>query len=131
MRPTGYKDVVATDYTDAQLEDNPYGTSFNMFERSLTEDEKTTTKAIKSYECITFGLLQAIRITWHETEAEGRVTHASTYRVGDLTLRNLASGVRYIWNMELRRGTLAVVRTEIIPWEENQEDYRTDGMIQK
>lgn len=131
VRPTGYKDVVATDYTDLELEQNPYGTSFNMFARTMTQDEMDATKTIKSYECITFGLLQAIRITWHEDDQEGRVVHDPTYRVGDVSLRNLASGVKYIWNMELRRGTLAVVRTEIIPWEENQEEYNTDGTIQK
>lgn len=131
VRPTSYKDVVATDYTDEELKVNPYGTSFSMFVRELTEEEMASTKAIKSYECITFGLLQAIRITWKETDAEGGTIHESTYRVGDVSLRNLASGVRYIWNMELRRGTLAVVRTEIIPWEENTEEYNTDGTIQK
>ena len=131
VRPTTYKDVVATDYTDEQLADNPYGTKFNMFGRTLSAEEKESTKAIKSYECITFGLLQAIRITWHETESEGGKVHESTYRVGDTELRNLKSGVRYIWNMELRRGTLAVVRTEIIPWELNTEEYNTDGTVQK
>lgn len=130
VRPTTYKDVVATDYTDEQLADNPYGTKFNMFGRTLSDEEKESTKAIKSYECITFGLLQAIRITWHETEAGNKV-HEATYRVGDTELRNLKSGVRYIWNMELRRGTLAVVRTEIIPWELNTEEYNTDGTISK
>lgn len=129
VRPTSYKDVVATDYTDAELAANPYGTSFNMFEREMTQDEMDATKAIKSYECITFGVLQAIRITWHETNADGGTKHEITYRVGDVELRNLKSGIRYIWNMELRRGTLAVVRTEIIPWEENQEEYKTDGTI--
>ena len=131
VRPTTYKDVVATDYTDEQLADNPYGTKFNMFGRTLSDEEKESTKAIRSFECITFGLLQAIRITWHETQGEGGKIHESTYRVGDTELRNLKSGVRYIWNMELRRGTLAVVRTEIIPWELNTEEYNTDGTVSK
>lgn len=133
VRPTSYKDVVATDYTDAQLQDNPYGTKFNMFDRTMTEEERDVTKAIRSFECITFGLLQAIRITWHEegTEDNPGTQHEATYRVGDTDLRNLKSGVRYIWNMELRRGTLAVVRTEVIPWIENQEDYSTQGTISK
>lgn len=132
VRPTSYKDVVATDYTDEQLQNNPYGTKFNMFERSMTDEEKDVTKAIKSFECITFGLLQAIRITWHEgTNAQPGTQHEATYRVGDTELRNLKSGVRYIWNMELRRGTLAVVRTEVIPWIENDEEYNTEGTISK
>jgi len=134
VRASSYKDVVATDYTDAQLAENPYGTSFNMFERELSTDEIQTTGAIKSYEAIAFGLLQAIRITWHETADEGGTIHESTYRVPEtneqnVPLRSLQSGVKYIWNIELRRGTLAVVRTEIIPWILNQESYPVDGTI--
>lgn len=137
--PTGFKsstfkEVVATDFTDAQLEANPYGTSFDMFERTVPDDEKELNKIVKSYECITFGRLQAIRITWRETDAEGGVEHVATYRVPEKNdqnqpLRLLEPGTKYIWNMELRRGTLAVIRAEIIPWEENQEDYNTDGSI--
>ena len=107
-----------------------------MFDRVLTDDEKEMTGTIKSYEAIAFGMLQAIRITWHETEDEGSTRHVTTYRVPEKNeqnqpLRTLQSGVKYIWNMELRRGTLAVVRTEIIPWELNTEDYSTDGFIYK
>lgn len=136
VRATSYKDVVATDYTDAELKANPYGTSLRMFDRTLTEDETATTGAIKSYEAIAFGMLQAIRITWHETEGEGSTKHISTYRVPEKNeqnqpLRSLQSGVKYIWNIELRRGTLAVIRTEIIPWELNQEHYAVNGTIVK
>lgn len=136
VRASSYKEVMATDYTDEQLQNNPYGTSFDMFDRVLTDDEKEMTGTIKSYEAIAFGMLQAIRITWHETEDEGSTRHVTTYRVPEKNeqnqpLRTLQSGVKYIWNMELRRGTLAVVRTEIIPWELNTEDYSTDGFIYK
>lgn len=129
-----FKEVVASEFTDEQLEDNPFGTSFVMFDRTLSEDDKNVSKIVKSYECITFGRLQAIRITWKETATEGGVEHVSTYRVPEKNdqnqaLRLLEQGKKYIWNMELRRGTLAVVRTEIIPWEENQEEYSTDGFI--
>lgn len=144
--PTGYgsssfKEVVATDFTDAQLQANPYGTIFDMFPRTLTVDDTNISKIVKSYECITFGRLQAIRITWQEDDYEGPegnkiqgVEHVATYRVPEKNdmgqaLRLLEAGKKYIWNMELRRGTLAIVRTEIIPWEENQEEYNADGYI--
>lgn len=134
VRPTTFKEVVATDYSDQQLNQNPYGTSFELYPRTLSPDETTVYNYLKSYEGITFGRLQAIRITWQETETEGGVTHVSTYRVPETNeigqnLRLLESGVKYIWNIELRRGTLAVIHTEIIPWVVNQESYVVDGSI--
>lgn len=141
FKSSTFKEVVATDFTDAQLEANPYGTSFDMFVRDVPNDEKELNKIVKSYECITFGRMQAIRITWKEedtTDAGGNpvpgVEHVATYRVPEKNdqnqpLRLLEQGTKYIWNIELRRGTLAVVRTEIIPWEENQEEYNADGSI--
>lgn len=136
VHPSAFKEVDLTGYTDEQLRDNPYGTKFSMFERTLTDDDINLSHFIKSYERIAFGRLQAIRITWKETDEEGNTVHVSTYRVPETndqhqSLRLLESGVRYIWNMELRRGTLAVVRTEIVPWIENQETYTADGMIVK
>ena len=48
----------------------------------------------------------------------------------NVNLRVLASGMKYIYNLELRRGTLAVIRTEILPWEQKEElVYGTDGTI--
>lgn len=132
MRATTFKEINAAEYTDTQLKENPYGTKFNMFKIDSTDSEKFLT----SFNAITFGRLQAIRITWHEKDAEGGVKHVATYRVPEQNemhqnLRLLESGTKYIWNMELRRGTLAVVRTEIIPWEINQENYIVDGSIDK
>ena len=51
----------------------------------------------------------------------------------DDQLRNLHSGYKYIWNIELRRGTLAIVRTEIVDWivPEGDLEYKTDGTIDK
>ena len=134
FKSSTFKEIVATDYTDEQLETNPYGSCFNMFERTpLTDDEMNISKIVKSYEGITFGRLQAIRISWHE---DGGIEHVSTFRVPEKNdqgqpLRLLEQGKKYIWNMELRRGTLAVIRTEIIPWEENQEVYDVDGFIKQ
>ena len=45
-------------------------------------------------------------------------------------LRNLQSGMKYIYNLELRRGTLAIIRTVILPWEQKEElVYGTEGTI--
>ena len=93
--PTGFgdktstfKEVVATDYNDEQLQANPYGTSFDMFNRTLTDDDRTISKIVRSFECITFGRLQAIRITWKEEDYTGSagntiqgIEHVATYRV--------------------------------------------------
>lgn len=45
-------------------------------------------------------------------------------------LRNLQSGMKYVYNLELRRGTLAIIRTEILDWKQHENlVYGTDGTI--
>ena len=125
VRPAAYKPIDFSKYSEKDLEANKFGTSFDMFE--LPEAE-TETGFLKSFNALTFGQLQAIRITWKEEDyidAEGKdhdgVRHFPTYRIPPPTatddLMNLKSGMRYIWNIEIRRGTLAVIRTEIVDWE--------------
>lgn len=124
-----YKEINFSDYTEEQLRNNPYGTSFRMFE--LPEAE-TELGYLKSFNAITFGQLQAIRITWQETEGTGAYEHAATFRIPDTDLVNLKSGTRYIWNIEIRRGTLAIIRTEIIDWElptDEEHNGSVDGTI--
>ena len=89
--------------------------------------------ALKAYNALTFGQLQAIRITWNEKEDGTGIVHESTYHVADEQLKNLKSGYKYIWNIELRRGTLAIVRTEIVDWivPANDLEYNTDGTIKQ
>lgn len=111
VHKAAYKEIDFSKYTEQQLKDNPYGTSFEMF----TMDAPAT-GYVKSYNAIAYGQLQAIRITWHEDE-EGSIKHASTYKIPETKLINLESGVKYIWNIEIRRGTLAIIRTEIVDWE--------------
>lgn len=138
-----YKPVNASNYTAAQLAENPFGTSFEMFD--MYDEDKGeegnygyALGYLKSLQCITFGQLQAIRITWQEHDTS--LIHTATFRVTETNLQNLQSGVKYIWNMELRRGTLAVIRTEVEDWivpkdKVNPEDpytdleYGTDGTI--
>lgn len=121
-----YKAVDISKYTPEQLAVNQYGTSFEMFPMN----DATATGYLKSYNCITFGQLQAIRITWREQDTE--ITHTATFRVTETNLQNLQSGVRYVWNMELRRGTLAVIRTEVDNWivpSGNELMYGSNGTI--
>lgn len=136
IRKAAYADIDFSKFTEMQLKDNPFGTSFDMFE---LPEEQTATGYLKSFNAITYGHLQAIRITWNEqnTDAEGKVTkgktHAAVFRIPDTELVNLKSGVRYIWNIEVRRGTLAVIRTEIVDWElpkDADHNQTIDGTIQ-
>lgn len=129
-----YKPVYATDYSAAQLAENPFGTSFEMFDmydvdKGVENNWGYAYGYLKSFQCLTFGQLQAIRITWKEQEHD--LLHTATFRVTETNLQNLQSGVKYIWNMELRRGTLAVIRTEVEDWvvpkdKVNPEDHYTD-----
>lgn len=115
VRPASYKEVDTTDpvkFPNEILDKNEWGTSFDMF--LMPEAE---TGYLKSYNAIAFGQLQAIRITWTEDPTNvNAVQHESTFKIPDISLINLKSGIRYIWNMELRRGTLALLKTEIIDW---------------
>ena len=104
------------------IKDNPYGSSFNMFQRSTSVGGY-----LKSFECIAFGKLQGIRITWRESDAADAVKHVATYKgVKNLTLK---SGTKYIYNMELRRSLIAEVTAKIKPWEMDTLNYSTNGTI--
>ena len=104
------------------LEDNPYGSCFNMFERSTP-----VLGYLKSFECIAFGTLQGIRITWRETAATDAVKHITTFK--GVTNLELQSGTKYIYNMELRRSLIADVTAKILPWDMDDTDYSADGTI--
>lgn len=104
------------------IKDNPYGSSFNMFKRSTPVGGY-----LKSFECIAFGTLQGIRITWRESDAADAVKHVTTYKgVKNLALK---SGTKYIYNMELRRSLIAEVTAKIKPWEMDTANYSADGTI--
>lgn len=104
------------------IKDNPYGSSFNMFQRSTPVGGY-----LKSFECIAFGTLQGIRITWRESDDENAVKHVATYKgVKNLALK---SGTKYIYNMELRRSLIAEVTANIKPWEMDKASYTADGTI--
>lgn len=143
VEPTTYEHVDVSKYSDDHLKKNPYGTAFNMFDMATGKDADGNVVgtpgagadagypvgSVKAYNAITFGQLQAIRVTWVEDGTE--IVHESTYQVGNEELKNLKSGHKYVWNIELRRGTLAIVRTEIVDWivPEKDLEYDTNGTI--
>lgn len=143
VHPAAYKDVVISDYSEAELALNEYGTSFEMFDMRTGKDADGytvgTTGAgpdagypigyLKSYNGITFGQLKAIRITWKEKGTN--ISHEATMKVTDQRLSALKSGFKYIWNVELRRGTLATLRVDIEDWivPNNELKYETNGTI--
>lgn len=125
--------VRATDYSNVTTTaSNPYGTEFPMFPRSLTANEQSI-GYIKSYEAVAFGRLEAIRIKWRESEDATVDPHTVYYRVDQLgpDYYPLKSGKRYIYNMELRRGTVPVVQANIVNWGTDPTDYQTEGTIKK
>ena len=132
VEPTTYESVDISKYNDAHLTQNQYGTSFSMFDMGQgNPDYEYPVGYLKAYNAITFGQLQAIRITWNEAKDGTGIEHKATYLIADDKLRNLKSGYKYIWNIELRRGTLAIVRTEIVDWivPSDELEYTTDGTI--
>ena len=135
VEPTTYESVDISKYDDNHLKHNQYGTAlsmFDMYDAGAGEDRNWgyPTGYLKSYNAIAFGQLQAIRITWNEQPDGSGIEHVSTYHVANDNLRNLRSGHKYVWNIELRRGTLAIVRTEIVDWIVKDElNFTTNGTI--
>ena len=124
---TEAKKVVANDYLDVNISDNPYYTCIETF-KALKDD--VTPGYVSTHEVITFGQVVAIRVTWHEIDSEGNttVTHVVTKKVEKDEERLLPSGQLHIYNLEMRRGTLAIINAEILPWTDG-ETYTTDGKI--
>lgn len=121
-----YKKVVQSDFTTEELATNEFGTSMEMYDMG---SDNYATGYVKSYRAIAFGQLGAIRITWKE---DSGIEHIVTHKVVNLDSNdfiNLRSGVRYIHNLELRRGTLAVIKTVILPWEIDEQQWDTSGII--
>ena len=117
-------------YSATDLEQNPYGTAMKLYETTVTGDY------LKAYHALAFGRLHAIRVTWVEmpdgenTPAEQRVEHVVTRKV-DAEGRVLQSATRYVFNLELRRGELAILEPKIQPWEIDNSEYKLDGKLDK
>lgn len=117
-------------YKPEELEQNPYGTAMPLYETTVTGDY------LEAYHALAFGRLSAIRVTWVEmpdgdrTSEEKRVTHVVTRKV-DAEGRVLQSATRYVFNLELRRGELAILEPKIQPWEIDETPYKLDGKLDK
>ena len=124
---TEAKKVVANDYLNVDISDNPYYTCIKTFK---APKDAVTPGYVSTHEVITFGQVVAIRVTWHETDDKGNktVTHVVTKKVEKDEERLLPSGQLHIYNLEMRRGTLAIINAEILPWTDG-ETYTTDGKI--
>ena len=124
---TEAKKVVANDYLDVDISANPYYTCIETFK---APEDAVTPGYVSTHEVITFGQVVAIRVTWHETDDKGNttVTHVVTKKVEKDEERLLPSGQLHIYNLEMRRGTLAIINAEILPWTDG-ETYTTDGKI--
>ena len=103
-------------------------TPFVMFAR-----DDTPIGYLKSFECIAYGELEGIRITWRESSDSSSVRHKAVFNKLDDSHKNLVGGTRYIYNIELRRGVIAQINTTITPWEmdtdSNNDNYKANGTI--
>lgn len=111
--------------------ENPETTStpFAMFERN---ENDVPLGYLKSFEGIAYGKLYGIRITWAESEADDARKHIATYRGMVDTNKDylqFESGIKYVYNIELRRSVIAQVTPEILPWEVDSEKYTAEGTI--
>lgn len=124
LRPAEAVGVDLSKYSYEHLDDNRWGSSYEMYE---IEEARTPYGYKKSFESVAFGTLQAIRLYWEENwtgnptadQDKEHIQHVVTFVVtdtGSTNMKNLQSGKRYIFNLELRRGTLAVVKAEVEDW---------------
>lgn len=106
-------------------------TPFSMFERNETD---VPLGYLKSFEGIAYGKLYGIRITWAESDADDAKKHIATYRGMVDTNKDylqLESGIKYVYNIELRRSVIAQVTPEITPWkvDSDSKNYTAEGTI--
>ena len=95
-------DINIDSFTDEQLAANKWGTSFDMFMM-----EEAAAGYLKSFNAIAFGHLRAIRVTWNDGSA-----HTATYEITEAAQRDLASGKKYVYNLEIKN-TPATARGQV------------------
>lgn len=130
LRPALAEKVDLTKYTEQHLKTNEFGTSFRLFDMAESD---VTPGYIKGYEGIAYGNLGALHIVWHEDpeNPEKDVKHDIVFKITDDKFKVLESGKRYIFNLELRRGTLAVIKAVIDDWIPYETEYNTTGTMVK
>lgn len=130
LRPALAEKVDLTKYTEQQLRQNEFGTSFRLFDMAESD---VMEGYIKGFEGIAYGNLGALRIVWHEDpDNNGNdVVHNIVFKITDDKFKVLESGKRYIFNLELRRGSLAVIKAVIDDWIPYGTEYTTVGTVVK
>lgn len=130
LRPALAEKVDLTKYTEQQLKQNEFGTSFRLFDMAESD---VMEGYIKGYEGIAYGNLGALRIVWHEDpdDTDKDVVHNIVFKITDDKFKVLESGKRYVFNLELRRGTLAVIKAVIDDWIPYETEYSTSGTVEK
>lgn len=121
----------AVPLTLEQQNDNPpAGSRFDMF---TMEDGKQATGYLKGFEAIAFGDLKYLQIKWHENDGNDQpdIYHDVLFPITNDNFKKLESGKRYILNLELRLGTVAVVKTEIVDWIPYTTVYESSGTVVK
>lgn len=101
----------------------PYGSKQDMYVTATP-----ATGYLKSFECIAYGDLGGLRIKWISPDTG--IHHDIVYKITEANLTPLVSGKRYIYNIELRRSTLSVIRTEIEPWIVGNS-YNVNGIMEE
>lgn len=115
---------------DQQNANPPAGSQFDMF---IMADGKQATGYLKGFEAIAFGDLKYLRIVWHENDEHDNpdIYHIIQFPITDDRFKKLESGKRYIMNLELRLGSIAVVKTEIVDWIPYTTVYESSGTVVK
>lgn len=81
---------------------------------------------IASYNAVAFGKPTGIQIIWHEGDIDkDKPLHTPVMQIGDA----LQSGHQYVYNIELRRGSLSALETQVFPWEDFDKEYNASGTI--
>lgn len=107
----------------------PAGSQFYMFEMTAGTQ---ATGYLKGFEAIAFGDLKYLRIVWHEKEGDAKsIEHVVQFPITNDNFKKLESGKRYIINLELRLGSIAVVKTEIVDWIPYTTVYESTGTVVK
>jgi hypothetical protein len=74
-------------------------------------------------------------VIWSEPDVvdgeESGVEHIVDFRINDGAAigLNMESGTRYVYNLEMSRAVLALLKVEIVPWEEDDSKNVADGYI--
>lgn len=108
----------------------PAGSRFDMFPMAAGTQ---ATGYLKGFEAIAFGNLKYLRIVWHENNENGvpDIYHVVQFPITNDNFKKLESGKRYIINLELRLGSIAVVKTEIVDWIPYETVYESNGTVVK